>query len=585
MNKGASGLENLPKSGLYQRWAFSYNARMDIAKQIVDQRIAGLIRENPTLFTGTDEKNVSKAFLLLGVSAYLDLEIDEAEQYITDGGNDGGFDAAYIVEGPDMQLDVVLFQSKYTRDLDKDSNFPANAVEKAVNTVMCVFDPSSRIMLNDRSLEKVNEIRSFILDGKIPYVTFVMLNNGLSWNEDGKNHIENKFKNAEQVNFVHFNHADIVRYINRKTKINTQLSLSGQAVQENFNYKRVILGRVAVSEVHKLMREYRDSLLEKNIRRYLGKNAVNSGIIRTLLDTQKNQNFFFYNNGITLVCERMGYNALQQQDWIVKLDGLQIINGGQTCKTIYQTLEEHPQVDYSNVYVLVRIYELNDDENIVRDITYATNSQNPVDFRDLKSNNEEQLLLEASARELGYIYKRKRDSSFSQNSIPATVAAEAVLSVWRNMPHIARYRKNDLFGSYYDKIFKGLNAAQMVLAVLIFRCCDSMRKKDASDAEISAIRPFEAHFMAKIVGKVLLEKNKLAPDAVTHKNFPLLLSDFEAHKEEYFETGEIRLRDMLRNYLDASSLVGLDGRTLAAPFRRYDLIGRYIDNEGWWGRI
>lgn len=103
---------------------------MDIAKQIVDQRVTGLIKERPDLLSDTDEKNISKAFLLLGVSSYLDVEIQEAEQYITDGGNDGGFDAAYIVDGSDMQLNVVLFQSKYTRNLEKDTNFPANAVEK-----------------------------------------------------------------------------------------------------------------------------------------------------------------------------------------------------------------------------------------------------------------------------------------------------------------------------------------------------------------------------------------------------------------------------------------------------------------------
>ena len=75
---------------------------MDIAKQIVDQRIQGLIKEYPGIFGDSSEKNISKAFLLLGVSAYLDLDVSEAEQYITDGGSDGGFDAAYIVEGSDL---------------------------------------------------------------------------------------------------------------------------------------------------------------------------------------------------------------------------------------------------------------------------------------------------------------------------------------------------------------------------------------------------------------------------------------------------------------------------------------------------
>ena len=87
--------------------------------------------------------------------------------------------------------------------------------------------------------------------------------------------------------------------------------------------------------------------------------------------------------------------------------------------------------------------------DIVHDITYATNSQNPVDFRDLKSNDEIQILLEQSAKDLGYIYKRKRDNLGNANVIPATVAAEAVFAVWRGKPHLAKYKRNDFFDKYY----------------------------------------------------------------------------------------------------------------------------------------
>lgn len=55
-----------------------------------------------------------RLFLFLGVASYLDIEISEVERYVTDGSKDGGFDAAYIVDGSDMQLNVILFQSKYT---------------------------------------------------------------------------------------------------------------------------------------------------------------------------------------------------------------------------------------------------------------------------------------------------------------------------------------------------------------------------------------------------------------------------------------------------------------------------------------
>lgn len=553
---------------------------MDIAKQIIDQRVNKILNDNPELFSDVDqERKRSKAFLLLGVAAYLDIDIAEAVQFITDGGNDGGFDAAYIAEAQDSQLNVVLFQSKYSRKLENESNFPANAVEKAVNTVKCVFDPEATIQLNEKSREKVDEIRSFILDGHIPYVTFVMLNNGLKWNQDGQNHIDNAFARQEQVHFVHYSHKNIMEYINRSVPIKTQLDFSGKAIQEDFNYKRVVLGRVSVREIYNLMEEFGDRLLEKNIRHYLGVNTINEKIGKTLLSEEKRQNFFFFNNGITMICEKFSYNGLQDRNWNVKIDKLQIINGGQTCKTIYQTLKENPNVDFSQVYILVRLYEVNDDEDMIQDITYATNSQNPVDFRDLKSNDEIQKLLEISANDLGYIYKRKRDNHGNTNVIPSTVAAEAVFAVWRGKPHLAKYKRNEFFDQYYDEIFSNLNAAQMIIAVIIFRYCDSSRKRVSNDAEIQSQRPFSQYFLAYMVGKRLLKTLNIKLEKLTHENFTQVKSCLEEKIEEFYQEAETQLIEILKLYFNKDSLKEIDGRTMAAVFRRFDILLQFLDTS------
>ena len=71
---------------------------MDIFKQIIDQRISKIMTDNPDFYKEDDDnRRKSKAFLLLGVASYLDIDIAEAIQYITDGRGDGGFDAAYIM--------------------------------------------------------------------------------------------------------------------------------------------------------------------------------------------------------------------------------------------------------------------------------------------------------------------------------------------------------------------------------------------------------------------------------------------------------------------------------------------------------
>lgn len=285
-----------------------------------------------------------------------------------------------------------------------------------------------------------------------------------------------------------------------------------------------------------------------------------------------------------MICKKFSYNGLQEQDWIVKTNDLQIINGGQTCKTIHQVVKENPDVDFSQVYLLVRLYEVEDNENkgIIQDIIYATNSQNPVDFRDLKSNDERQVLLETGARDLGYAYKRKRDNVLRVNAIPSTVAAEAVFAIWRESPHLAKYRKNEFFDKYYSIIFDELNAAQMIIAVLIFRYCDNNRKQASDEEGIREHRPYSQYFMAYMIGKQLLRAFGIPLKMLTHINFNEIKGSFEQNKENLYRKAEQAMVHILKDYFNRNELSEIDGRTMAAAFRRFDIVERYLKNESWW---
>lgn len=557
---------------------------MNIAKQIVDNQVLNLLKENPEYFADKpdDERKKSKAFLLLAISAFLDTEVSDAVKYITEGGGDGGFDAAYIAQEQDSLINVILFQTKYTRDLEKDSNFPANAIEKAVNTIKGVFDPQKKMDLNESSQKVVTDIHSYLLDGYIPMITFVCINNGSKWNSDAQNHIDNNFGGQPQVQFEHFNHDDIIKYTTKTKKINATVQFKGKSIREDFNYKSVILGRVSVKEIFRLMIEHGDTLLEKNIRKYLGVNAVNEGIRNTLTNEDKRGSFFFFNNGITMVCSKFSANYLQESNWKVIIEELQIINGGQTCKTIFHTMSEKPEIDYSNVDVLVRLYEVSSDESVIQDITFATNSQSPVDFRDLRSNNTEQKLLEQGAHELGYAYRRKKEahtaSQANLDAIPSSVAAESVLAIWRVSPHIAKHKKHEFFSTYYNLIFSDdLNAAQMIIAVLIFRFCDNFRRKSTNDKEIQAQRAFSQYFIAMIIGRQILLEMGLTLQQITHSNFTQVRNLFEQNKDLLHQKAEAFLVECLHDHLK-SELYGMDGRTIAAVFRRFDIVEKYIKN-------
>ena len=85
---------------------------------------------------------------------------------------------------------------------------------------------------------------------------------------------------------------------------------------------------------------------------------------------------------------------------------------------------------------------------VVGDITRATNSQSPVDLRDLRSNDELQRTLALGMEQLGYDYKRHRDDGgVGAGTVTSSMVAEAVLAVWRERPHQAKFGAASISGT------------------------------------------------------------------------------------------------------------------------------------------
>jgi hypothetical protein len=548
---------------------------MDINASIIDQQLTGLLEKHSDwLPAGDANKQRSAAFVLLCMANCLDIPLEDAVELLTEGGNDAGVDGLHIGEVEDGEFLVTVFQGKYKiNNLDGTANFPENGVQKAVNTVQVLFDPFRQVTLNEKLAPKVEEIRSLIRDAYIPKVRFVLCNNGAHWNDIAQGWID-ELKNdfPDKVEFYHFNHDSIVRILQRTKAVDATIQLSGQLIVEDMNYLRVLLGRVAVQQIADLFEQHGDRLLQRNIRRYLGlhSNRVNSAIQETLCSDQADK-FYFYNNGITIVCDKFDYNAFQKSDHKVQLKNMQIINGGQTCKTIHETLKSAlPNMLGQSAYVMVRIYQLaEENRDFVQDITYATNSQNPVDLRDLRSNDEIQKNLELGMRDLGYTYKRQREEGgFGSNVITSSIAAEATLAVWREKPHQAKFRRKEHFGKLYDEIFRELNAAQAILAVLIFRDVENERKRPSVETP-PAFMPYASHYISMLVGRELLHDQGIDLKDVSHRNFPELFQRLQGYEADYHAKAVKQVTEALKTCYGARE-VSL--QQLSATFRRGDLL-------------
>jgi len=561
---------------------------MDINKHIIDQRIRKIIEDKPEWFEeiGDDERRkVSKSFLILSIASSLEMDISEAYTCVTEGGGDAGIDGLYIGDTNDFEFTVILYQSKYHFNLEKNYNFPDNAVQKVVSSVGVLFNPNKDVELNPLIKPKIEEIRSLIMDGYIPTVKCILTNNGKEWQNEGKQHIVNAEFPENQVIFSHYNHLDIAEQLQTTKTISDSLLLSGKAVIESFDFKRVLVGKVSVSEIGGLMKRHGDSLLEKNIRKFLGvnKNRVNQSIKETLLDEDKRKNFYFFNNGITMLSSKFSHNALMDENWQLKIENLQIINGGQTSKTIFHVIEENPDIDFSKTTVLLRLYEVSSDDaaatSLTTDITIATNSQTPVDLRDLRANDSKQQSLAIAVDQLGYDYLTKKgtgSSNTASKTIPSSVAAEAVFSTWKKKPHLAKFKKRELFGKFYNEVFTDINGAQLILAVLVFRYCDANRKKNEL-LETHKHLPYSNYFISMITSEHLLTQCEISINQLSHINFSEVNNYWSDNKEAIYTSAISKVDEELQA-LFPEGISNIDPRRLAATFRRGDLLTK-LKNE------
>lgn len=138
---------------------------------------------------------------------------------------------------------------------------------------------------------------------------------------------------------------------------------------------------------------YTDSVLEKNVRGYLRATKTNKKIRSTI--SKEPDMFFLFNNGLTLTA-----NEIEEENGkIVKLKGVQIVNGGQTTATIHEAWS-HDKASVANVYIQAKltIVPAAFSDGLVKDISICSNTQNAVTDVDLRRSDAIQRAFERYSR-------------------------------------------------------------------------------------------------------------------------------------------------------------------------------------------
>jgi hypothetical protein len=140
--------------------------------------------------------------------------------------------------------------------------------------------------------------------------------------------------------------------------------------------------------LHSLYHEFGPRLLELNVRSFLqARGKVNRGI----RDTLKNEpdRFLAYNNGISVTAEEVEVVHLEDGGHgILKIVGLQIVNGGQTVASIHRARERERQ-SLSDVSVQAKITLVRPEhiDTLVPQISRFSNTQNKVNEADFSANH------------------------------------------------------------------------------------------------------------------------------------------------------------------------------------------------------
>ncbi len=187
---------------------------------------------------------------------------------------------------------------------------------------------------------------------------------------------------------------------------------------ENYSLDLPIKARYILTPVVNLYKMYRSAkekqypIFDANIREFLGTNkSVNKNIYNTLMNSEDRNNFFYYNNGITLVCEKMTSPKTGQGGMTFNVTNPQIVNGCQTVSTIYEALNAYdPSVlekEFKTTFVLLKILEINDDnieqKELYKQIVKYNNSQNSIDEKTFVANSPQFVRLQKEFEQKGFL--------------------------------------------------------------------------------------------------------------------------------------------------------------------------------------
>jgi len=406
-----------------------------------------------------------------------DLSYDEIEAGIVDGGGDGGIDAFYTIideqilsEDFDFSIpkknctvDVIIIQSKTSK------GFGEMAIERLISVSRDLFD-----------LEQDLDDFSTVYNKQVLKAAELF--------REAQRNLISKFPKLRFLFFYASKGVEVHKNVSRKAE-DLKCSILGLFSDATFNFefltatKLLSLARTEPSQVHELrvtespistgnvgyvclvslsnfFRFITDEngklqrrIFEANVRDYQGKTEVNSAIKSSLEEPQDDEDFWWLNNGISILCSQASLSGKT-----LALEDPQIVNGLQTSTEIYAHFGEEKREDHNRTLLVRVVVPPNPSSNdrIIR----ATNSQTAIPTASLRATDKIHRDLEEYFSSKGLYYDRRKNYYKNQGKpknkiVGIPYVAQAVTAILLGQPNDARARPSSLLkkDDQYARVF------------------------------------------------------------------------------------------------------------------------------------
>ncbi len=402
----------------------------------------------------------SAAFLIWYLENYFRLETVDAISSVCDQANDRGIDAIYVDDDDET---IYIFQSKFS-PLDN-QNQGDRDLRNFVGTLQWFNNQESvrELLAGTTSNDLISIVNNQKIIEKVYYEKKLIFVTNKTFNDHATEYI-NVTENLEAYDFQHL-FEKYTYFADEEIDLpEVELTISNLT---NIAYDltggtRARVYAIRARELLKLQGIQDRTLFYKNVRYSVGKTRVNKDIKKTIEEGNEHENFFLYHNGVSIICRELTEDHPNHR---IRLRGYAVVNGCQSMLTFYENRDKLS----NNLYVLVKIININLTSPLIKKITHNANNQNSISIRDLRSNDSVQTALQREFQEIfgeRIFYNRKR-GELSPNAdivINKDFAAQIITAVFLGEPHMT-HLKQKLFGEYYSKIFsRNMTAEKIFLA-------------------------------------------------------------------------------------------------------------------------